>query len=45
LYPGRPAKFVKDFLTGCAGGVQGALTEYVRAVKSGAFPGDEHAYV
>jgi len=45
LYPGRPAKFVKDFLTGCAGGVQGALREYVKAVKSGAFPGDEHAYV
>jgi len=45
LYPGRPAKFVKDFLTGHPGGVQGALREYAEAVKRGAFPGPEHAYV
>jgi len=44
LYPGRAAKFVKDFLKGNSGGVQGALADYVEAVKSGAFPGPEHAY-
>lgn len=44
LYPGNTAKFVKDFLKGNPGGVQGALADYVRAVKSGDFPGLEHAY-
>jgi len=44
LYPGQTAKFVKDFLKGQAGGVPGALADYVQAVKSGAFPGPEHGY-
>ena len=44
LYPGRPAKFVKNFLLGNAGGVQGAIEAYVEAVKQGAFPAPEHCY-
>lgn len=44
LYPGRPAKFVKDFLRGCEGGVQAALAGYVSEVKEGRFPGEEHCY-
>ena len=44
LYPGKTAKFVKDFLRGNVGGVQGALGDYVEAVKKGEFPGEEHGY-
>ena len=44
LYPGRPAKFVKNFLAGSSGGVQGAIKAYVSAVKSGDFPAEEHCY-
>lgn len=44
LYPGRPAKFVKNFLTGQTDGVQGAVASYVEAVTSGAFPAPEHCY-
>jgi len=44
LYPGRPAKFVKNFLAGVGDGIQGALRDYVAAVKDGTFPGPEHCY-
>ncbi len=44
LYPGRPAKFVKNFLAGRTDGVQGAIAAFVEAVKSGAFPAPEHSY-
>lgn len=44
LYPGRPAKFVKDFLDGNRHGVQGAIRGYVEAVKDGSFPAPEHCY-
>ncbi|MDJ0656672.1 MAG: 3-methyl-2-oxobutanoate hydroxymethyltransferase [Xanthomonadales bacterium] len=44
LYPGRPAKFVKNFLAGNPDGIQGAIRAYVKAVKAGAFPGPEHCY-
>jgi 3-methyl-2-oxobutanoate hydroxymethyltransferase len=44
LYPGHPAKFVKNFLTGEAGGIQGAISNYVAAVKNGKFPAPEHCY-
>lgn len=44
LYPGRPAKFVKNFLSGNVHGVQGAITAYVDAVKTGSFPAPEHCY-
>ncbi len=44
LYPGRPAKFVKNFLDGRAATVQDAIRSYVSAVKSGDFPASEHCY-
>jgi 3-methyl-2-oxobutanoate hydroxymethyltransferase len=44
LWPGKPAKFVKDFLTGSTAGVGGAIRAYVAAVKGGEFPGPEHGY-
>jgi len=43
LYPGRPAKFVKNFLTGNAD-IQSAIKAYVDAVKSIQFPAPEHCY-
>jgi 3-methyl-2-oxobutanoate hydroxymethyltransferase len=43
IYPGRKAKFVRNFMAG-ADGVRSALRRYVEAVKSGAFPGPEHAF-
>jgi len=44
LYPGKPAKFVKNFLAGETGGVQGAVAAYVEAVRNGSFPAPEHCY-
>ena len=44
LYPGISAKFVKNFLKGNTGGVQGAIADYINAVKRGEFPGEEHCY-
>ena len=43
MYPGKPAKFVKNFLAG-AGGVQDALSTYVESVRNGSFPAPEHCY-
>ena len=43
IYPGRKARFVKNFLAG-ASGVQDAIRRYVEAVKSGAFPAPEHTF-
>ncbi len=44
LYPGKTAKFVKNYLKGNPDGVQGALKGYVKDVKSGKFPAKEHCY-
>ena len=44
LYPGKTAKFVKNYLKGNPNGVQGALADYVEEVKSGKFPAAEHCY-
>ena len=41
ITPGRRPKFSKNFLTGCDS-LQAAVATYVRAVKSGEFPGPEH---
>jgi len=41
IYPGRPARFVRNFMTGCAS-VEEAVQAYVKAVKDGSFPGAEH---
>lgn len=43
IYPGRKARFVKNFMAG-ASGVQDAIRRYVEAVKKGAFPTPEHAF-
>ena len=40
---GRRPRFVRDFLAD-AGDVEGALREYVNAVKSGAYPDVEHTF-
>jgi len=44
LYPGKKAKFVKNFLKGNTNGVQGALQDYINAVKQGTFPDEQHSY-
>lgn len=43
IYPGRKARFVKNFLVG-AGSIKGAIAAYVKAVKDGTYPGPEHAF-
>ena len=40
---GKRAKFAKDFL-GASGSIADAITRYILAVKSGAFPAVEHTY-
>lgn len=42
--PGKPARFVKNFLEGRSDGVEGAVRAYVEAVKNGSFPADEHCF-
>lgn len=44
FYPGRPAKFVKNYLAGNADGIQGAIRAYVAEVKGRRFPAPEHCY-
>ncbi len=43
IYPGRKARFVKNFLAG-AGSVKGAVEAYVKAVKDKSYPGPEHSF-
>lgn len=43
ITPGKRPRFTKDFLA-CSGSVLQALTAYVDAVRSGAFPATEHSY-
>ena len=43
IYPGRKARFVKNFLAGKPS-VQSAIEAYVKAVKDGTFPGQEHSF-
>lgn len=43
LSPGRPARFVRNFLTG-RDSVEAALSAYVAAVKDGSFPAAEHCF-
>jgi 3-methyl-2-oxobutanoate hydroxymethyltransferase len=37
-------KFVKNFLAESEDGIRGAFAAYLRAVKTGSFPGPEHSY-
>ncbi len=43
VFPGRKAKFVKNFMSG-AQSVEQAIANYVREVKAGTFPGPEHSF-
>ncbi len=43
IYPGRKARFVKDYMTGATSIAQ-AVANYVAEVKSGAFPTAEHSF-
>lgn len=43
LYPGKKGRFVKDFMAE-AQSIEGAVKNYVEAVKNGAFPAPEHCY-
>ncbi|MFZ2163495.1 MAG: 3-methyl-2-oxobutanoate hydroxymethyltransferase [Sideroxyarcus sp.] len=43
IYPGKKARFVKDFMAG-AGSVGQAVANYVAEVKTGTFPAAEHSF-
>ena len=43
IFPGRKARFVKNFLAGQAS-VGDAIAAYVKAVKDKSFPGPEHSF-
>ncbi len=43
VYPGKKAKFVKNFMPG-AGSIQAAVEAYVNQVKAKTFPGPEHSF-
>ncbi len=43
ISPGKPPKFVKNFLDGHTS-IEAAIKAYVREVKSGKFPGSEHGF-
>jgi 3-methyl-2-oxobutanoate hydroxymethyltransferase len=43
IYPGRKARFVKNFMTG-APSVKAAIEAYVKAVKAKTFPAPEHSF-
>jgi 3-methyl-2-oxobutanoate hydroxymethyltransferase len=44
LYPGKPAKFVKNFLATNGNSVEDAIRAYDSEVKQGTFPAAEHCY-
>ncbi|MFH2134931.1 MAG: 3-methyl-2-oxobutanoate hydroxymethyltransferase [Pseudomonadota bacterium] len=43
IYPGRKARFVKDFMPGAAS-IAEAVAHYVAEVKAGTFPAQEHCF-
>jgi 3-methyl-2-oxobutanoate hydroxymethyltransferase len=43
IYPGKKAKFVKNFMKGAAS-IQAAVEAYVKEVKAGTFPDHEHSF-
>lgn len=43
IYPGKKPRFVKNFMRGSSS-IAEAVARYVKEVKSGAFPGPEHAF-
>ncbi len=43
IYPGKKARFVKNYMQG-AQSIADAVARYVREVKAGSFPGQEHSF-
>jgi 3-methyl-2-oxobutanoate hydroxymethyltransferase len=43
VFPGRKARFVRNFMSG-ASSIGNAVERYVRAVKDGSFPAEEHSF-
>ena len=43
VFPGKTARFVRNFMQGAAD-IDDAVTQYVKAVKEGTFPAQEHCY-
>lgn len=44
LHTGKPARFVKNFLSDSPDGINGAFRAYVQAVKEGRYPAPEHSF-
>ena len=43
IYPGKKARFVKSYMQGAAS-IADAVARYMREVKAGEFPGEEHGF-
>ncbi|MEY1663033.1 3-methyl-2-oxobutanoate hydroxymethyltransferase [Isoalcanivorax beigongshangi] len=44
LTPGKPARFVRNFMLDAGGDINAAFRAYDSAVKAGTFPADEHCF-
>lgn len=44
VYPGKKAKFVKNYMKAAAGSIQDAVALYISEVQSEKFPGKEHSF-
>jgi 3-methyl-2-oxobutanoate hydroxymethyltransferase len=44
MHNGKPARFVKNFLSCGDGSIEGAFRSYIEQVKSGEYPAPEHAF-
>lgn len=44
VYPGKKARFVKNYMKAAAGSIQDAVALYIEEVRTGKFPGKEHAF-
>ena len=43
VFPGKKARFVRNFMHG-ASSIGNAVERYVKAVKDGSFPAEEHTF-
>ncbi len=44
VYPGKKARFVKNFMSGGVSSIQAAVEAYVKSVKALTFPTEEHSF-
>jgi 3-methyl-2-oxobutanoate hydroxymethyltransferase len=44
IYPGKKAKFVKNFMKAATGSIQDAVALYVQEVRAATFPAKEHIF-